>query len=294
MGPAPHPYDLDLVNDLAVDDQLRAFVDDLRSTYVFGPPPETTARLATVLARGLAGGGVPDERLAAVPPPAQPIARRTLADWLQSRRLRLGLGAAAAGLTIFSTGAAGALPGPVQSVFERSVEVVGIDLPKAAQTPEPGPMPAESTPTVPPSNGSGAEPPGPPPAEPGTPDGQTGSSPLDTGPGAPMDGGPSEDGTGGTPGNPAGRDARPGLSGEERRRGAGPPANGAPAPVAPGPPEHRPGSGPPDGLPGPDGGDGEESRRPGPPDGAPGASGLGASGPGQLQASDPAAVRGLR
>lgn len=296
MGPVPHADELDLITDLALDDQVRCFVEDLRSRYAFGPPPQTEARLATILASGLSGGVAPDQHPAAVPHPVERRSLRPLTDRLQSRRLRLGLGAAVAGLTIFGTGAAGALPGPVQPAFERAVKVVGIELPEAARTPPAVPAPAEGAPRVPPSGGSGADRPSPPLAEPGS-GGPTESGPPDTAPASPHGDGPGEATTGDAPGRPTGEDGRPGLSGDERRGGAGTPAEGFPAPGSPGPSD-RPGSGPPPGVPGPGDGDDdeepEESERPGLPGGSPGATGLGSSEPGQAPANGLVGSRGRR
>lgn len=295
MSPGPHTDELDLVADLVADDELRVLVDDLRSIYAFGPPPEMGAHLATVLAKGLAGGAVLDEHLAAPPAPAiETRQRRPLTDRLQGRRVRLALGMAVASLTVFGTGAVGALPGPVQSVFEQTVEVVGIDLPETTRTtpPAPAPAPAEA-PTTSPNGDVGTERPSPAPAEPERPSGQNGSSPFDPPtPGPPADR-PSQGDTG-APGRETSRDGRADLP------------DGLPAPATPGQPENRPGSGPPAGIPTPDDdgadddgadGDAEDRERSGPPDGTPAATGRAAeppSGSGQPPANGPAVPRGLR
>ncbi len=282
MGPVPRADDSDLVTDLAVDDQLRAFVDEVRSSYAFGPPPETGARLATVLARGLAGEVASDQHPGAVPSPVEPRSRQPLADRVQDWRIRLGLGAAVAGLTFFGTGAAGALPGPVQSVFERTVEVVGIDLPEAARTPRPAPAPAPGgdAPTVSPSGRSEGERPSPSPAESpqqeGARRGGGGNSPFDTGTNPPPRADtPSQAGTPGQADSRRPGDARPNLP------------DGVPAPAAPGP-AGRPGFGPPPGVADPDDGEDEERGRPGQPSGRLGATAPGPSA-GQAPASGPAA-----
>ncbi len=281
MDPVPRADDSDLVTDLAVDDQLRAFVDEVRSSYAFGPPPETGARLATVLARGLAGEVASDQHPRAVPSPVEPRSRQPLADRVQDWRIRLGLGAAVAGLTFFGTGAAGALPGPVQSVFERTVEVVGIELPEAARTPDPAP--GRDVPTVSPSGGPDGGRPSPPPADlapEGSPGGRSGNSPLDTGTTGPPADTPSQAGT-------------PGEADSRRRGDARPnPPEGAPAPAAPGL-SRRPGSGPPPGVPDADDGEDEGRGQPGGPRGALGASAPGPS-VGRPAASGPAAAPSRR
>ncbi len=281
MGPVPRADDSDLVTDLAVDDQLRAFVDEVRSCYAFGPPPETGARLATVLARGLAGEVASDQHPGAVPSPVEPRSRQPLADRVQDWRIRLGLGAAVAGLTFFGTGAAGALPAPVQSVFERTVEAVGIDLPEAAPTPRPAPppVPGGDAPAVAPSGGSEGERPSPSPAElpqrEGAQRGERESSPLDTGTNPRLGDAPSQAGTRGQGDSRRPGDARPNLP------------DGVPAPAAPGP-SARPGFGPPPGVADPDDGEDEERERPGQPTGRLGATAPGPSA-GQAPASGPAA-----
>lgn len=295
MGPTSSADELDLIDDLAVDDQLRAFLADLRSAYAHGPAPVTTTRLASVLERGLAGGGVaPDGLPAAVPPRVGPRSRQPLVDRLQSRRLRLGLGAAVAGLTVFGTGAAGALPGPVQSVFERTVEVVGIELPEEVRTPEPVPVPGEGAPMeAPPGGDSGAGSTANSPTQTDAPPAQAGNNPPATAPSGPLGGAPGEGGTGDTPGDQSNRDARPELPGNEGRGGLGAPEDGVPAPVTPGR-TGRPDLGSPPGDPQPD--DDEtpgESERLGLQD-WPASPGQGASPLGRVQSSDRADARSPR
>jgi hypothetical protein len=233
--------------DLVADEPLCAFVDQVRSTYAFGPPPEIGTRLSAVLTRGLGTVEAAERRMAA---PARPTWR--LAGRVQGRRARLGLGAAVASLTFLGTGAAGALPGPAQSAFEHTAEVVGIELPVPTRRETP-PAPPENEPgaepAVPTGGGGGSDG-----AGPGVEEPEPGPSPAPTG------GGP---GPGGGP--PAAPEAgRPGDAGDrlEREPGHGRP-DGVPAPTVPQPLE-SPGVGPPSGFPAPVGGaDDEAGRAPG-------------------------------
>lgn len=236
--------------DLGNDEALRAFVDDVRSAYAFGPPPRIGPRLSAVLTRGLGPEGEAERPLAA--PTAHP-ARRTwrLAGRLQGRRARLGLGAAVASLTFLGTGAAGALPGPAQSAFERTAAVVGIELPEPTRPVAPS-APTDQGPGTEPAgrtdsgDGPGSPPAGPRPSapEPGSPPVSFGGGADDGPPAAPQ---PSRPGDAGPPG-----DTGEGAGGQP---GQGPP-DGVPAPSAPGPPD-RSGTGPPPGAPGPPGGSSE-------------------------------------
>lgn len=236
---------------LAADEPLCAFVDQVRSTYAFGPPPQIGPGLSAVLTRGLGTGGPAEVRL---PAPAAGPARRAwrLADALQGRRARLGLGAAVASLTFLGTGVAGALPGPAQAAFERTADVVGIELPETARR-DPAPAPAESEPDAgtssptgggdapdSPGVGAGGENPDPgssPPPVAGRPDNSPPAAPQ---PGPPGDAGGAGEGLGREPGQ-----GRP---------------DGVPAPTVP-QPAGRPGAGPPPGVPGPVGDAGAEADR---------------------------------
>lgn len=109
------------------EDLLTVFADGLRRSYTLGPPPRVGPALAEVLTAGT--------RTAAAEGPA-PVAlpgrgAGGLVGRLQGRRPRLALGAAVASLTFLGVGAAGALPGPAQSAFDRSADAVGVTLPAA-------------------------------------------------------------------------------------------------------------------------------------------------------------------
>lgn len=166
MSTSSHTDELDLFTHLAADHDLHGLVEELRSIYTFGPPPEPGVRLAAVLARGLRPGTGLDEQTAIAPVPlvvTRPRRRGTAR--LQGRRARLGLAAAVAGLSVLGTGAAGALPGPVQSAFERAVEAVGLDLPDAPPTAPAIPASPRATPMTSPSRGTDAVADSPPSAE---------------------------------------------------------------------------------------------------------------------------------
>ncbi len=284
MGPTSYTDELDLIDDLDVDDGLRALLADLRSAYADGPAPVITTRLASVLERGLAGGLAPGGHPAPVVPRVGPRSRPPLVDRLQSRRLRLGLGAAVAGLTVFGTGAAGALPGTVQSAFERTVEVVGIELPEAARTPEPVPGSGEGAPMPAPTDrDSGGGTLDRAPGQRGAAPGQAGDPPV-SGPDTPLGERPGEAGDADTPGSSNGEDARRGRPGQAGG-GAGAPADGT---TPPGPPEgaDRPGSGTPPIDPAPNDGAPGNSERPDLRSDGSVAPGQGASPPGRALSSD--------
>ncbi|CAN5786041.1 hypothetical protein BH24ACT2_BH24ACT2_17480 [soil metagenome] len=121
---------------------LRAFVDDVRA-YASGPPPVVRGDLAAILTGGVGSAAGRDS---AVPRPGlvgSPL--RRLGNRLQGRRGRLALGASVLSLTVLGTGGAGALPGPAQAAFERTVEVVGIELPEEVRQAD-APDPSEPAP----------------------------------------------------------------------------------------------------------------------------------------------------
>ncbi len=106
---------------------LTVFADGLRRSYTLGPPPRVGPALAEVLAAGTRTAAADGPIPVAVPEraPGGFLGR------LQGRRSRLALGAAVASLTFLGVGAAGALPGPAQSAFDRSADAVGVTLPAA-------------------------------------------------------------------------------------------------------------------------------------------------------------------
>lgn len=241
----------DDTDDLLGDPALCAFVDDLRA-YASGPPPAVGQALAGVLTVGV-GGGAARHAPAVARPDRVDGGRQWLRHRLQGRRGRLALGASVLSLTLLGTGAAGALPGPAQAIFERTAEVVGIELPEEARRDE-APAPSGPAPVVPGDQD-------------GPDDGREAPRPRDEREPAPL---PVDDGRGPAPSTPAGAgDRGPGapdgagapgddLSREARERAP----ESLPTPVSPprpGPPDTLPG-GPPDGVPGGggSGGDGLE------------------------------------
>ena len=238
MDSPDHSRDIDG----AGDERLQGFVADLRSLYAFGPPPQVGPRLSAVLTGGLGAAGQRADAPAnsAERVPGRPVGGgdgpRWLAGWLQGRRTRIGLGAAVASLTLLGTGAAGALPGPAQSAFERTVGAV-IDLPVPARPSEPSRSPA---------TGPGTDP--------GRPDGAGPRGSTDAGgppESLPLTPDRRERGVG-VPTAPGGL---PGSAGDRVPAGNGPPRTPSPAPpvdlpgpaappVDPGPPAERPGAGP--------------------------------------------------
>ncbi|MDP8987272.1 MAG: hypothetical protein M3N11_02870, partial [Actinomycetota bacterium] len=108
------------------DQLLGAFADDVRRAYT-GPPPRVEPALAEVLASG-AGTAAEDRRVPVVVPDR--AAGGFLAR-LGGRRPRVALSAAVASLTFLGAGAAGALPGPAQSAFDRAADAIGVRLPAA-------------------------------------------------------------------------------------------------------------------------------------------------------------------
>ncbi|MDP9006894.1 MAG: hypothetical protein M3N15_08270 [Actinomycetota bacterium] len=115
---------------LVGDERLAAVVEEIR-VYATGPAPAVGPVLMAVLAQGLGAGSGRVARPLPAPAPSAP--RRRLARRLQAGRARLVLGAAVASVGFLSTGAAGALPGPAQSAFERAAIAAGIDLPEASR-----------------------------------------------------------------------------------------------------------------------------------------------------------------
>lgn len=115
---------------LVGDERLAAVVEEIR-LYATGPAPAVGPVLMAVLAQGL---GARSGRVARpLPAPAPSAPRRRLVRRLQPGRARLVLGAAVASVGFLSTGAAGALPGPAQSAFERAAIAAGIELPEASR-----------------------------------------------------------------------------------------------------------------------------------------------------------------
>ena len=239
------PADID---DLQGDATLRAFADDVRA-YAWGPAPTVRADLASVLAGGIGGGAPAHAPAPARPGPLQGASGRWR-DRLQARRGRVALGLSVLSLTVLGTGGAGALPGPAQAVFERTAEVVGIELPAAtgrAETPGPSDpareappgaeIPDESqTPAGPtgPADGRPAPPPldderpDPPPVEPGSP------APLTPSPGDGRPGEPRGEAPGGEVGREAGDRVPERLPGPDAPPRPGPPASLPQAPPAEG------------------------------------------------------------
>lgn len=122
------------------DERLLAVVEEIRA-YASGPPPEVRPALLAVFTHGLAAH--PDVFAPPIAPPAS-TPRRRLAHRLGTARARLALGVAVGSITVFSTGAAGALPDPAQSAFERVASAVGIDLPEEVRGPDDAPGPADA------------------------------------------------------------------------------------------------------------------------------------------------------
>ena len=114
---------------------LRAFVEDVR-TYASGPPPVVRSDLAAVLAGGVGAAARRDDPVVARRGRAEGLLGRALSG-IQGRRGRLALGASVLGLSVLGTGGAGALPGPAQDVFQRTVEAVGIELPEEVRQSDP-------------------------------------------------------------------------------------------------------------------------------------------------------------
>lgn len=238
------------IDELHGDPGLRAFVDDVRA-YASGPPPVVRGDLAAVLTGGIdiaAAGGPSAARPGTTASPLQRLGHR-----LQGRRGRLALGASVVSLTVLGTGGAGALPGPAQAAFERTVEVVGIELPKEVRQDD-DPSPSEPAPVEPGDQdgpGAGREAPRP------TGEGQPDRVPEDdTRTPAPPTPSPADDGRPGAsqgaepPGEDLSRDAREGPP----ERGPGPTS-----PSRPGPPDTLP-ERPPGGAPGAGRGQGDGNR----------------------------------
>lgn len=228
----------DDIDELHADPDLRAFVDDVRA-YASGPPPVVKGDLAAILTGGIgrAAGGPAVARPGSVDGPL-----RRLGERLQGRRGRLALGASVLSLTVLGTGGVGALPGPAQAAFERTVEVVGIELPKEVRQDD-GP-PSEPAPVEPEDQdgpGDGRE--APRPIGEGQPDRGPEDDPRTPAPTTPS---PADERRSATPdgGEAPGED----LSREARERAPGQ-VPGPASPPRPGPPDTLPGS-PPGGVPG--------------------------------------------
>ncbi|CAN5742963.1 hypothetical protein BH23ACT1_BH23ACT1_08950 [soil metagenome] len=127
----------DDIDELQGDATLRAFADDIRA-YASGPAPTVRADLASVLAVGIGGGAPAHDPAAARSGPLLGASGR-LRDRLQGRRGRVALGLSVLSLTMLGTGGAGALPAPAQAVFERTAEVMGIELPHESRPDEVAP-----------------------------------------------------------------------------------------------------------------------------------------------------------
>ncbi|MBW3579709.1 MAG: hypothetical protein KY447_02790 [Actinobacteria bacterium] len=115
---------------LVGDERLAAAVEEIR-VYATGPAPAVGPVLMAVLTQGLGPGSGRVARPLPAPAPSAP--RRRLARRLQAGRARLVLGAAVASVGFLSAGAAGALPGPAQSAFQRAAIAAGIELPEASR-----------------------------------------------------------------------------------------------------------------------------------------------------------------
>lgn len=135
----------DDIDELHGDPGLRAFVDDVRA-YASGPPPVVRGELAAILTGGIGRAAAGGPAVARPGPVDNPL--RRLGERLQGRKGRLALGASVLSLTVLGTGGAGALPGPAQAAFERTVEVVGIELPEEVRQDD-GPPPSEPAPVEP-------------------------------------------------------------------------------------------------------------------------------------------------
>ena len=238
---------LDDVDELHGDPALRAFVDDIRA-YASGPPPVVRGDLATILTSGIGSAAAGGPAVARPGPVDGPL--RRLGERLQGRRGRLALGASVLSLSVLGTGGAGALPGPAQAAFERTVEAVGIELPEEVRQDDPrgteerAPQdPAPETPVEAGDRDRPEAPQPPPPRDERRPD----APPVQDDPPSPA-----------TPGTtpPEARDGAgtPGEPGLRREAGgdrpAGPPTTPAPpvSPPRPGSPGAAPGA-PPDGVP---------------------------------------------
>lgn len=135
----------------AGDEEFCALVQEI-AALATGPAPRARPALMAVLTHGLSAlsdhpGPV------AVPAPVTPPRRVT--ERLQSAKARVVLGVGVVSVGLFSTGAAGALPGPAQSAFERAATAVGIELPGAARDSEGAPGRSDRVPEWP--DGSGGQ-----------------------------------------------------------------------------------------------------------------------------------------
>ena len=242
----------ELDGQLHAEPGLRAFVEDVRA-YASGPPPVVRSDLAAVLAGGVGAAAGRDEPVVIRPGRAEGLLGRVLGG-IQGRRGRLALGASVLGLSVLGTGGAGALPGPAQDVFQRTVEAVGIELPEEVRriddpTPQ-GPSPQEPSPQEPTPHAplEGGAPDGhdrpqpPPPRDDRRPDSRPGQD-GPTSPTTPRSIPPEGRGGAGSPGSELRRE--PGGD-----RPASPPTTPAPpvSPPRPGPPGASPGAAP-DGAP---------------------------------------------
>lgn len=108
------------------DQLVSAFAEDVRRAYT-GPPPQVGPALAEVLVSGT-GTAAADRRVPVVVPDR---AGGGFLARLGGRRPRVALSAAVASLTFLGVGAAGALPGPAQSAFDRAADAIGVRLPAA-------------------------------------------------------------------------------------------------------------------------------------------------------------------
>ena len=120
-------------DDLAADEVDRRLIAAVRDAYLEPGLPPVGPELTEVFARGLTGReavlpAAPTWAPGATAGPARGR-RRGLAWGLRSRAAFLALGAAAVSVNLVGVGAAGLLPGPLQSGFERVTESVGIEVP---------------------------------------------------------------------------------------------------------------------------------------------------------------------
>ena len=131
------------------DDALATFLVELRSELHAGPAPRVDDRLAAVLRGGL--GRPPEEAMATWQ--GRGAVRAEGASTSRWGRARAIFGMVVAGGLVLGTGAAGALPGPVQAAFDRASVAVGGGAadPDAAGAPPPAPADPAPVGTPPPS-----------------------------------------------------------------------------------------------------------------------------------------------
>jgi hypothetical protein len=123
MNDEPRDGDLDPL----FDEAARQVGDALRAAYVSDELPGVGSELAAVFVHGLPGGTV-------VRPLVPQVGHRgsALSRLLRAKGARIALGAAVVSVNLVGVGAAGLLPGPVQTSFERATDSVGLELPRPA------------------------------------------------------------------------------------------------------------------------------------------------------------------